>query len=109
MLSWVTQDLLLKLSPGQIRVKCIYYSYSCPFISFLFQARKKLIQLIAFGGAAEQATEVSDENAYRERVKKVSRVAEIEDLQGPRDPPVALLSIKVWRSSVLLFFCSHQP
>ncbi|KAL3355685.1 hypothetical protein AABB24_016722 [Solanum stoloniferum] len=43
---------------------------------------------------AEQATEVSDENAYRERVKKVSRVAEIEDLQGPRDPPVALLSIK---------------
>ncbi|KAH0719683.1 hypothetical protein KY290_004599 [Solanum tuberosum] len=43
---------------------------------------------------AEQATEVSDENAYRERVKKVSRVAEIEDLQGPQDPPVALLSIK---------------
>ncbi|KAH0723737.1 hypothetical protein KY289_006781 [Solanum tuberosum] len=43
---------------------------------------------------AEQATEVSDENAYRERVKKVSQVAEIEDLQGPRDPPVALLSIK---------------
>lgn len=43
---------------------------------------------------AELATEVSDENAYRERINKVSRVAEIEDLQGPRDAPVALLSIK---------------
>ncbi|KAK4344483.1 hypothetical protein RND71_034659 [Anisodus tanguticus] len=43
---------------------------------------------------AELATEVSDENAYRERINKVSRVAEIEDLQGPRDLPVALLSIK---------------
>lgn len=47
---------------------------------------------------------MSDENAYRERINKVTRVAEIEDLQGPRDPPVALLSIKVWRSSVLFFF-----
>ncbi|CAN4097143.1 unnamed protein product [Withania somnifera] len=43
---------------------------------------------------AELATEVSDENAYKERINKVSRVAEMEDLQGPRDPPVALLSIK---------------
>lgn len=47
---------------------------------------------------------MSDENACRERINKVSRVAEIEDLQGPRDPPVALLSIKVWCSPVL--FCS---
>ncbi|KAK4363933.1 hypothetical protein RND71_015291 [Anisodus tanguticus] len=46
------------------------------------------------GGTAELATEVSDETAYRERINKVSRVAEIEDLQGPQDPPVALLSIK---------------
>ncbi|KAF3616187.1 putative RNA polymerase II transcription factor B subunit 1-1 [Capsicum annuum] len=43
---------------------------------------------------AELANDVSDENAYRERINKVTRVAEIEDLQGPRDPPVALLSIK---------------
>lgn len=46
---------------------------------------------------------MSDESAYRERIAKVSRVAEIEDLQGPHEPPVALLSIKVWRASVL--FC----
>ncbi|XP_009758565.1 general transcription and DNA repair factor IIH subunit TFB1-1 [Nicotiana tabacum] len=43
---------------------------------------------------AELAAEVSDESAYRERIAKVSRVAEIEDLQGPHEPPVALLSIK---------------
>ncbi|KAI5674639.1 hypothetical protein M9H77_15003 [Catharanthus roseus] len=43
---------------------------------------------------AELAKELSDVSLEKERLERTSRMAEIEDLQAPRDPPVAPLSIK---------------
>lgn len=45
--------------------------------------------------AAELANEVSDGNLEKDLSHRISRVAEIEDLQGPRDLAVAPLCIKV--------------
>ncbi|KAK1406922.1 hypothetical protein QVD17_38531 [Tagetes erecta] len=42
----------------------------------------------------ELAKEASDDNAHQESLDRVTRMAEIEDLQAPRDPPVAPLCIK---------------
>ncbi|KAI7734790.1 hypothetical protein M8C21_005456 [Ambrosia artemisiifolia] len=40
------------------------------------------------------AKEASDGNVHPERLEWITRMAEIEDLQAPRDPPVAPLCIK---------------
>ncbi|KAI7734797.1 hypothetical protein M8C21_005463 [Ambrosia artemisiifolia] len=40
------------------------------------------------------AKEASDGNAHPEWLERITRMAEIEDLQAPRDPPVAPLCIK---------------
>ncbi|CAL5392393.1 unnamed protein product [Camellia sinensis] len=40
------------------------------------------------------ANEASDGNANQERLDRISQLAEIEDLQPPRDPPLAPLFIK---------------
>lgn len=44
--------------------------------------------------AVELANESSDGNAIKERVDKISRMTEIEDLQAPHDLPLAPLCIK---------------
>ncbi|KAG8365185.1 hypothetical protein BUALT_Bualt18G0078100 [Buddleja alternifolia] len=43
---------------------------------------------------AEVSDEISNRNLEKELSDRISRIAEIEDLQGPRDPAVAPLSIK---------------
>lgn len=45
--------------------------------------------------AAELSDETSNSNSEKELSNRITRTAEIEDLQGPRDPAVAPLSIKV--------------
>ena len=52
--------------------------------------------------AVELANEASDGNVSQERLDRISRLAEIEDLQAPRDPPVAPLYIKVQPSCLEL-------
>lgn len=46
--------------------------------------------------AAELSDDKSNRNLEKELSNRISQSAEIEDLQGPRDPAVAPLSIKVW-------------
>ncbi|KAL8505386.1 hypothetical protein ACS0TY_016572 [Phlomoides rotata] len=53
---------------------------------------------------AELSDETSNSNSEKELSNRLSRTAEIEDLQGPRDPAVAPLSIKDPRD----YFDSHQ-
>lgn len=43
----------------------------------------------------ELAKDASDGNIHQERLDRITRMAEMEDLQAPREPPVAPLSIKV--------------
>lgn len=45
--------------------------------------------------AVEFANEASDDHVDQGRLDRISRMAEIEDLQGPREHPVAPLCIKV--------------
>lgn len=45
--------------------------------------------------AVESANEASNTHMEQGRSDLISRMAELEDLQGPRDHPVAPLSIKV--------------
>ncbi|KAL0407039.1 UNVERIFIED_CONTAM: General transcription and DNA repair factor IIH subunit TFB1-1 [Sesamum latifolium] len=54
---------------------------------------------------AELSDEISNRNLERKLSDRISRIAEIEDLQGPRDPAVAPLSIKDPRD----YFDSQQP
>ncbi|KAG9159953.1 hypothetical protein Leryth_005698 [Lithospermum erythrorhizon] len=42
----------------------------------------------------ELANEAADDNVNKEKLARVNRMAEIEDLQAPREPPVAPLCIK---------------
>lgn len=51
----------------------------------------------------EAATEKSDGSVTQERLERITRMTEIEDLQGPRDLPFAPLCIKV------LFYCQFTP
>lgn len=55
----------------------------------------------------ELAKEASSDGnlVHQERLDRITRMAEIEDLQAPRDPPVAPLSIKVLDSLVLFDVC----
>lgn len=45
--------------------------------------------------AVDLANEVSGEDADPDRMCKVNRMTENEDLQAPREPPLAPLCIKV--------------
>ncbi|XP_011097708.1 probable RNA polymerase II transcription factor B subunit 1-1 isoform X1 [Sesamum indicum] len=54
---------------------------------------------------AELSDEISNRNLERKLSDRISRITEIEDLQGPRDPAVAPLSIKDPRD----YFDSQQP
>ncbi|KAL2938876.1 General transcription and DNA repair factor IIH subunit TFB1-1 [Bienertia sinuspersici] len=53
---------------------------------------------------AQVATDTSEANDNQERLNKVCRMTEIEDLQAPREPPVAPLCIKDPRD----YFYSQQ-
>ncbi|MGS7457505.1 hypothetical protein, partial [Mycobacterium tuberculosis] len=41
------------------------------------------------------ANEAADDDVNKEKLERVNRMAEIEDLQAPREPPIAPLCIKV--------------
>ncbi|KAK9156396.1 hypothetical protein Sjap_003876 [Stephania japonica] len=51
-------------------------------------------EALARSKQAELANEISDENANRERSERLYRMSEIEDLQAPRNYPLAPLCIK---------------
>ncbi|XP_077237509.1 general transcription and DNA repair factor IIH subunit TFB1-1-like isoform X2 [Tasmannia lanceolata] len=55
---------------------------------------RTVAEALARSKQAELATETSDVNANQERLERVSRMTEIEDLQAPRNPPLAPLCIK---------------
>ncbi|OWM83387.1 general transcription and DNA repair factor IIH subunit TFB1-1-like [Punica granatum] len=55
---------------------------------------KTVAEALARSKQAELANADSDANADQEQLQRVSRMTEIEDLQAPRDPPLALLCIK---------------
>ncbi|KAK9152344.1 hypothetical protein Syun_010653 [Stephania yunnanensis] len=51
-------------------------------------------EALARSKQAELANEISEENANQERSERLARMAEIEDLQAPRNYPLAPLCIK---------------
>lgn len=55
---------------------------------------RTLAEALARSKQAELSTDASDETANVERLERVSRMTEIEDLQGPRSLPYAPLCIK---------------
>ncbi|XP_024976083.1 general transcription and DNA repair factor IIH subunit TFB1-1-like isoform X2 [Cynara cardunculus var. scolymus] len=55
---------------------------------------RSVAEALASSKRIELAKEASDGNVYQERLDRITRMAEIEDLQAPRDPPVAPLCIK---------------
>ncbi|XP_076934265.1 general transcription and DNA repair factor IIH subunit TFB1-1-like [Bidens hawaiensis] len=55
---------------------------------------RSVAEALASSKRVELAKEASDVNTHQERLDRVTRMAEIEDLQAPRDPPVAPLCIK---------------
>ncbi|KAK2982292.1 hypothetical protein RJ640_004937, partial [Escallonia rubra] len=55
---------------------------------------RSVAEALARSKQVELANEASDGNVNQERLDRISRMAEIEDLQAPRDHPVAPLSIK---------------
>ncbi|KAD4386328.1 hypothetical protein E3N88_26497 [Mikania micrantha] len=56
---------------------------------------RSVAEALASSKRVELAKEASDGNAsHQERLDRITRMAEIEDLQAPRDPPVAPLCIK---------------
>ncbi|KAI3820439.1 hypothetical protein L1987_07986 [Smallanthus sonchifolius] len=55
---------------------------------------RSVAEALASSKRVELAKEASDGNAHQERLDRVTRMAEIEDLQAPCDPPVAPLCIK---------------
>lgn len=55
---------------------------------------RTVAEALARSKQAELAMETSDENTNQERLEKVSRMTEIEDLQAPRSLPFAPLCIK---------------
>ncbi|KAM7504349.1 hypothetical protein LguiB_003253 [Lonicera macranthoides] len=55
---------------------------------------RSVAEALARSNQVELANEASDSNVSQERLDRISRLAEIEDLQAPRDPPVAPLCIK---------------
>lgn len=57
---------------------------------------RSVAEALATSKRVELAKEGSSENnnVHQERLDRITRMAEIEDLQAPRDPPVAPLSIK---------------
>ncbi|PIN09333.1 RNA polymerase II transcription initiation/nucleotide excision repair factor TFIIH, subunit TFB1 [Handroanthus impetiginosus] len=55
---------------------------------------RSVAEALARTKQAELSDEISNRNLEKELSDRISRIAEIEDLQGPRDPAVAPLSIK---------------
>lgn len=55
---------------------------------------RSVAEALARSKQVELANEASDGNANQERLDRISQFAEIEDLQPPRDPPLAPLFIK---------------
>ncbi|GMP52045.1 hypothetical protein CsSME_00018019 [Camellia sinensis var. sinensis] len=55
---------------------------------------RSVAEALARSKQVELANEASDGNANQERLDRISQLAEIEDLQPPRDPPLAPLFIK---------------
>ncbi|KAJ9568053.1 hypothetical protein OSB04_004019 [Centaurea solstitialis] len=55
---------------------------------------RSVAEALASSKRIELAKEASDGNVHQERLDRITRMAEIEDLQAPRDPPVAPLCIK---------------
>ncbi|XP_051133531.1 general transcription and DNA repair factor IIH subunit TFB1-1-like [Andrographis paniculata] len=55
---------------------------------------RSVAEALARTKQAELSDEISNRNLEKELSDKICRMAEIEDLQGPRDPAVAPLSIK---------------
>ncbi|KAJ0748476.1 putative TFIIH subunit Tfb1/GTF2H1 protein [Helianthus annuus] len=55
---------------------------------------RTVAEALASSKRVELAKEASDGNSHQDRIDRMIRMAEIEDLQAPRDPPVAPLCIK---------------
>ncbi|KAI3673906.1 hypothetical protein L6452_40036 [Arctium lappa] len=55
---------------------------------------RTVAEALASSKRIELAKEASDNYVHQERLDRITRMAEIEDLQAPRDPPVAPLCIK---------------
>lgn len=55
---------------------------------------RSVAEALASSKRIELAKEASDGTVHQERLDRITRMAEIEDLQAPRDPPVAPLCIK---------------
>lgn len=55
---------------------------------------RSVAEALARSKQVELANEASDGNVNQERLDRISQLAEIEDLQPPRDPPLAPLFIK---------------
>ncbi|XP_071693790.1 general transcription and DNA repair factor IIH subunit TFB1-1-like [Rutidosis leptorrhynchoides] len=55
---------------------------------------KSVAEALASSKSVELAKEASDSNLHQERLDRITRMIEIEDLQAPRDPPFAPLCIK---------------
>lgn len=55
---------------------------------------RSVAEALASSKSVELAKEASDGNVHQERLDRITRMTEIEDLQTPRDPPVAPLCIK---------------
>ncbi|XP_047318320.1 general transcription and DNA repair factor IIH subunit TFB1-1-like isoform X1 [Impatiens glandulifera] len=55
---------------------------------------RSVAEALAKSKQVEFANEMSDKEANQEQADRISRMAEIEDLQAPQDPPIAPLFIK---------------
>lgn len=55
---------------------------------------RTVAEALASSKRVELAKEASNGNVQQERLDRISRMSEIEDLQAPREPPVAPLCIK---------------
>ncbi|GJY65742.1 general transcription and DNA repair factor IIH subunit TFB1-1 isoform X1 [Tanacetum coccineum] len=55
---------------------------------------RTVAEALASSKRVELAKEAFNGNVHQERLDRISRMAEIEDLQAPREPPVAPLCIK---------------
>lgn len=98
MSSWVIQGLLLKPFPENSRVGAwlsfIDHSYGYKTL-LIFLILQWVCLLILSIFAAEMSNDISNKNLERVASNRICRSTEIEDLQGPRDPAMAPLSIKV--------------
>lgn len=75
-------------------MQCILAFFSFP--SSLYLHKTCLYVLLFLGNKI--ANEEADGNANEEKLNRISKMMEIEDLRGSNDLPLAPLSIKVWFS-----------